>query len=126
MGFKVPKRTALLVFEGEYAGAEVRCRLDVPISLYLDYMGMDASSRDSIQAGYGRWGEEVLIEWNLEDDDGQPLPATGGGFLSLPPRLAGLIVQHWLESAAEVPAPLGGTSTNGVSSEVPSIPMAAL
>jgi hypothetical protein len=46
------------------------------------------------------------MEWNLEDADGQPLPADGDGMMAIPMDLTNLVVQHWVEAVAAVPAPL--------------------
>jgi len=51
-----------------------------------------------------------LMEWNLEDASGGPVPATGDGMLQIPLSLAMLIVQHWIEAVSAVPAPLPETS----------------
>jgi len=51
-----------------------------------------------------------LMEWNLEDASGEPVPANGAGMLQIPLSLAMLIVQHWIEAVSAVPAPLSETS----------------
>lgn len=123
---KEPKRTATFAFEGDFEGIEVKCRLDVPIDLFLSFMEADSSNAEVVRGAYRRFGDEVLIEWNLEDDDDQPIPANGDTLLERTPRFASLLLTHWREAAAEISAPLGQRSTNGARSPAPSIPMASL
>lgn len=110
MGFEVPRREALMTFEGtDFDGAEIRCRLDVPLSLYLDIMRSETVNQQ--EEVNRRWAEKVLLSWNLEQD-GEPVSADADGFLSLPPSFVNVIVAKWLESAAGVSGPLG-SSSNG-------------
>lgn len=69
---------------------------------------------------------ESLRSWNLEEDDGTPVPATLAGVLSLELGFASELLLVWFEAIAGVPAPLDKRSTGGSPSEVPSIPMEAL
>lgn len=105
---KVPRRRAVLAFEGEYDGIEVTCLLDVPLRTFFEFQRM----AEDIETSFQEFGDRVLIEWNLEGDDGESLPATGDGFKELPPQFANLILTKWLEAVAQ-PAPLP-------SSELPS------
>ena len=56
------------------------------------------------------FGGDVLMDWNLEDDAGQPIPANGEGMLEIPLSLAMLVVQHWVEAVSGVSSPLPETS----------------
>lgn len=119
-GFRVPRRTALITFEGtDYDGAEIECRLDVPLGMFFDF-GRGLSAADS-EALFRRWGSEVLIAWNLEDDNGAPLPADEDGILMLPAAMVTMILNKWTETVAGVPAPLGGPSNGGGPSGVPTM-----
>ncbi len=114
MGFKVPKRTAVLKFEGDYEGAEVKIRLDAPIGTFLEI-------QDLVTAGkqlevFAVFGDELLISWNLEDDKGKPLPATGTGMKALPIAFGNVLIAEWLEAIQNVPAPLAKTSAAGSTS----------
>lgn len=116
MGFQIPKREAVITFEGtDFDGAEVRCKLDVPLRMYLDIMR--AESHEQTEAVNRQWAEDVLIAWNLEDD-GAEIPANAEGFLSLPPVMVNSIVARWLEQAAGVDVPLVASS-NGTGERSP-------
>src|SRR3990172_12111213 len=98
-GFRVPVRTALLVFEGDYEGAEVRCVLDVPMGYLLDFSRLAGGDAKAIKEAFVRFSAEVVIDWNLEDDDGKAIAAKPDGLLKVPPAMANLIVGKWLEAA---------------------------
>ena len=108
-GFRLPERTALINFEGtDYDGAEIRVRLSVS---FAQFIALRESAQGEDQEGMARlFGQNVLMDWNLEDDAGQPIPADGDGMLAIPLELTNLIVQHWVEEVAGVPAPLSETS----------------
>ena len=111
-GYRIPKRTARIVFDGgEYEGAEVRTQLDVPIGLFLEIQEM-ASSDQSLRV-FERFGERALIDWNLLDDDGKAIPANGKGMLAIPIGLGNIIIEQWVEAVANPPAPLPRSSGNG-------------
>lgn len=99
-GFRVPVRTALLVFEGDYEGAEVRCVLDVPMGYLLDFSKLASGNAEDVRESFERFSKEVLLEWNLTDDNDKPVE---GGLLALPPAFANLIVTKWLEAAMQSP-----------------------
>jgi hypothetical protein len=120
MGFKVPRRNALLRFEGtEYGGAEIKCRLDISFADFFEFeklrwAGEDVEKvRDLIQ----RFAEDILIEWNLEDDDGKAITPSVDSLFNLPPAFVLLLMQEWLSAIGRVPGPLGATSNDGGTSE---------
>ena len=121
MGFRVSKRVARIVFEKdhEYHGLEVVAALDVPMRTMFELEQVGSEGSDN-QVLLERFGNTVLVEWNLEGDDGTPVPATGEGFLSLPISLASTLMGKWSEAATAIPAPLGQPSKNGNTSVVPS------
>ena len=103
-GFKIPKRTARLVFEGDYDGAEIVVRLDVPVKTFLQIQ--DLIQNEQQFEVFQVFGETIIDEWNLEDDDGKPLPANGQGMYSIPIDLANIIMTKWSEVAVQAPDPL--------------------
>ena len=108
-GFRLPDRTARITFEGtDYDGAEIRVRLNVSFAQFIA-LRESAQSEDQERMA-GLFGENVLMDWNLEDDDGRPIPADSDGMLAIPLDLVNLVVQHWVEQVAGVPAPLSETS----------------
>lgn len=104
-GFRIQKRTARLVFAGDYEGAEVVVRLDVPVSVFIEIQ--DLVSNDEQFRVFEVFGAKVLEEWNIESDDGSPVPATGEGMQNVPLEFANMIVEKWVEVSTQPSAPLG-------------------
>jgi len=121
--FSVPRKTCVLVLTGDYEGAEARCRLDVGMGTYLTFQRLaDSQEPDKLEEACRRFGDDVLVEWNLEDDDGRVVPATGDGFLAIPPELAVAMIRAWSEAMAGLPAPLGeGSPSSAEDSPEPSM-----
>lgn len=124
MGFKLPRRTAVLTFEGgDFAGAEVRVRLDLSIA---EFIGLN----DRLNAG--DFGEcpvilaRLLESWNLERDDGSPLPAEAEGVGELPLAFVVEILRQLIRAQVQPAAPLEGPSSNGNGSAAPPLPMVSL
>lgn len=67
-----------------------------------------------------------LVEWNAEDEDGVPIPATLDGLMSQDTELTFLIVNAWQDAVSAVASPLPQTSTDGQPSVEASIPMDVL
>ena len=108
-GFRLPEKTARITFEGtDYDGAEIRVRLSVS---FAQFIALRESAQSEDQERMARlFGETVLMDWNLEDPDGEPILADGDGMLMIPLELSNLVVQHWVEEIAGVPAPLSEPS----------------
>ena len=103
-GFRIPDQTAHITFSGtDYDGAEIWVRLNVSFAHYIALR--EAAEGDDQAKMAELFGSEVLMEWNLEDASGEPVPATGDGMLQIPLSLAMLIVQHWIEAVSAVPSP---------------------
>ena len=104
-GFRIPKRTARLVFvDTLYEGAEVVVRLDVPVGTFMEIQDLIAAEKQ-FQV-FNLFGESILEDWNLHNDNGKELPATGQGMTALPIDLANTILQQWVEAAVQTPDPL--------------------
>lgn len=126
--YRVPKRTVTLNFEGEYEGAQVVCRLDVPMQTFFDLQKAVATKPEDLDPSqvedtYRRFAKEVLIDWNLEGDDEQQIPATPDGFLMQPLAFTATIIREWSKAVADVPAPLDGPSMNGAELAPSSTPL---
>jgi hypothetical protein len=67
---------------------------------------------------------EQLVEWNMEDDDGRPLPPTLDSIRSLDPAEFSAIISAWATAIAGVTDPLEPSSNGGAPSLEASIPMA--
>jgi hypothetical protein len=104
-GFRLPERTARITFEGtDYDGAEIQVLLSVSFARFIE---LREAAQGEDQEGLARlFGENILMDWNLEDDEGGSIPADGDGMLAIPLALTNLIVQHWVEEVAGVSAPL--------------------
>ena len=104
-GFRLPERTARMTFDGtDYAGAEIQVLLSVSFARFIE---LRVAAQGEDQEGMARlFGQNILMEWNLEDTDGESIPADGDGMLAIPLALTNLIVQHWVEEVAGVSAPL--------------------
>ena len=103
-GFRLQKRTARLVFSGDYEGAEVVVRLDVPVSVFIEIQDL-VSNEDQFRV-FEVFGEKVLEEWNLEDDDGTPVAATAAGMQTIPLDFANTIIEKWVEVSTQPSIPL--------------------
>lgn len=67
---------------------------------------------------------ETLVDWNLEDEDGTPVPATAEGLRRQDPELIIAIVRAWMDAVAGISRPLGQPSPDG--EQVAEIPMQTL
>ena len=112
-GFRIPKRTARLIFtDTQYLGAEVVIRLDVSIAGFVEIQDLIASENQL--KVFKVFGDKVLESWNLQQDDGTPIPANGEGMNSISMDLGNVILSEWAEVVTQVPPPLEGNSNNGV------------
>lgn len=78
MGFKIPKNNVRIAFDSTspYHGAEIVMSLDITI-------GKSMEIENLLQTDPERLVEEMvdlIVEWNLEDDLGQPLPVSMDSF----------------------------------------------
>lgn len=128
MGYKRPQTVYKLVFD-DHEGLEVRAA-SVPIGRLIEVSAQaeklregDADSFESVADLFALFGES-LRSWNLEEDDGSPIPATVDSVMSLEFGFAAAILVAWFDAVGGVPAPLERRSTSGVPSEELLIPMA--
>lgn len=112
MGYKVPKRTANLVFEEEeYRGLEVETKLDISVDLFMEMWKL--ANGDNPLDLYRIFGEKIIVKWNLEEEDGTPIEATVDGVLAQSPAFLNVIVGAWFKAIAQVPTPLSEISADG-------------
>jgi hypothetical protein len=74
---------------------------------------------DELFAAFGR----SLRSWDLQDDDGQDVPATADGLRTLELRHAMAVIAAWMGGMSQAPAPLAETSPGGGPSAVELPPM---
>ncbi|PXY27437.1 hypothetical protein [Prauserella muralis] len=139
MGF-TPKRTVLkLSFsESDYDGFEVRIRKMTVEDAYLfdDLTGWEKDikaghvSREQAQERIDRMHRrmiECILDWNLEDDDGQPMPVTVESIRAQEPEFFWVLVRAWIRAnSIVVDGDLKDSSPSGDPSAEASIPMEEL
>lgn len=125
MGYKRNPKVYHLKFEGEYDGLEVMVRSLSMGQLIQARGGGSGDGKD----GTGELVEllaERLVSWNLEDEDGQPVPPTLEAIKGEDNDLIFAIINHWTDAIGGVKAPLPEGSPAGEPSQVASIPMEPL
>tara|TARA_R110000824_G_scaffold150747_1_gene321466 strand:+ start:271 stop:633 length:363 start_codon:yes stop_codon:yes gene_type:complete len=120
MGFLIPTGDFTVELNGEYTGAEIVLKGNVPLKTFLEF-----SPKDESQIGetFIAFGDSVLVSWNLEDDEGE-IPPTGEGMLRLPASLASEIMVQWNE--ATVNPQVSSTESSDSSTSVEDQPAMAL
>ena len=115
--FRLPMRDAKIIFEEgtTFAGAIVKCRLDVEIGMVTDIQDLIEAGRHA--HAYEVFGDGILIDWNLEDQKGNALPANGKGMKKVTSQFAEALMSEWMEALTQVDIPLGQQSRNGSTSE---------
>lgn len=129
MGYQRP--TLKLVFaDPEFDGLEVRARrLTVGAMLRLHKLSATQAASPDGDDSAERFGEllsavaDSIISWNLEDDQGQPVPATAAGLRSQDMPLVEAVKQALLDASVGVAPPLPQPSSGGGPSPEESIPM---
>jgi hypothetical protein len=129
VGFKVQRRTYLLRFQGtEFDGLEVKVRsvsTGELIDMEVDRLAQARGGTASEGATEGLINRLIgaLVEWNAEDEDGTPIPATAEGVRAQDLSFNMAIINAWANSINGVAAPLSETSSDGALSVEASIPM---
>lgn len=128
-----PNATATLKFSGDYEGAVIECSLDASVDFYLELVrsGPEAETQEQsferTARRLQRFGDELLLEWNYVDNNGEPVPATGAGILQAPAAFSSAILEAWIEAKVGVSAPLDDESnSSGAALPERSIPMETL
>ena len=110
MPYKIEKTTLKLVLD-DYEGAEVVCRANISLGEMLEMRDL-GSSEDGIREAYGRFASDVLLSWDIENEDG-PVPVTADGLMSLPSSVAAAIMAAWGEQLTAVPTKPSTVSSVG-------------
>lgn len=126
MGFQHKPQRINVSFEPghDLHGLEVVLR-KLTLGEYLDIIGLGEVGMNHIGDQLKAMGDK-LISWNLEDDNGQPVPATPEAVLGQDKDLMVTILEAWLEALNGVAAPLEQSSPAGEPSLEASIPMETL
>jgi hypothetical protein len=125
MGYRhKPQQIEVKFAEGHvYHGCEVVLRR-LTLGEYLDITGL--GDVDGLTVAHQLRGmSDKLIAWNLEDEQGNPIPATADAVIGQDFDLMSTILAAWLDALrGGVSAPLEQTSPDGEPSLEASIPMA--
>ncbi len=132
MGYVRERRNYRLVFEDdEYDGLEVVAR-SASVAAYRRIAELAStpfssppSAEDLIEIDnlYQAFAAQ-LVSWNLEEEDGTPVPATLAGLQDQDLPFAMAIILAWMNAVAGVSPPLPDTSSSGEMEE--SLPMEVL
>lgn len=129
MGYKAKIKTYLIQFdEGhEYHGAEARLS-GMTYGEWEQVTGLDGGGGDTNGAVSVRRFVDHLISWNLEDEDGKPLPMTMDTVKEIDHDLVAALNNAWVNTLTGVHEadPLPESSPSGEPSLVESVPMEAL
>jgi len=120
MGFRAPRRTYQLALGEEFAGLTATVS-SVSIGEYMTLAGFTS---DTVPVSYAI--DQFcanLVAWNLEDEDGQPIPVSAAKEQDKELVLA--LTSEWVTSLHGVAAPLEPSSPDGEPSLEASIPMDA-
>lgn len=99
---------------------------------YLRLVGFADAEEGDERTGIVRQLEEfgdALISWNLEEEDGTPIPCNRQGLLSIDNNLALALATEWMDrlgGKVDDAGPLPSSSLSGEPSLVASVPMEAL
>ncbi len=96
--------------------------------MYLTGLGRDllAPDRDQERVELYQMLDAGLTGWNLEDDQGQPVPLTAQMLRAQEWSLVMAIVHAWMAAQASVSGPLEPTSSDGPPSVEVSLPVEVL
>jgi hypothetical protein len=131
--YRPNRRIFVLTFEDEdYDGLVVKARsvklgsfLQVANLLKLDPQNVQPEDVEKFAELFEQFAD-ALVEWNLEDDDGQEVPATLEGVQRQDVDFIMPIIKAWFEGIAGIASPLGTSSSNGQPSAPPPLPMEPL
>lgn len=132
MGFTRKSKTYKLVFEDEqYEGFTITMR-SLSVGELLDFDDLRLSpattaqeQRDKVR-GIATALTGAISSWNLEDEEGDPVPVTEAAILGLDGEMVDAIVEAWVSALIGVSRPLVPRSPGGETTLEASIPMETL
>jgi hypothetical protein len=131
-GFTRQHKKYRMTFEGTVLDGLVATVNSVPVGTMLQIAEMAADGAEFTPEGLKTLGSlfellaDSLVEWNLQDDDGTPIPPTIDGVRTLDMDEALLLIREWMKAAAGVSSPLEPSLNGGEPSAVASLPMEPL
>jgi hypothetical protein len=117
MGFKYEPRLTKITFpEGdELHGLELRVK-SVPLGKFFEIAKMRDNMEESAEEVFGLFSSSI-VDWNLEDDEGNKVPSNVEGILDLDSNFSLKLLDFWMRAIVTVPAPLLNSSNGGKSTE---------
>lgn len=114
MGYTRTKTFDMRFKEGEMAGLEVRCRR-VSVGTLFDVGAIVDRRKESKEAFTAAVEElaKVIVSWNYEDDDGNPVPISAETLLEEDADFILGLFKAWTDALGGVPAPLEQASPDG-------------
>lgn len=127
MGYKHQKKIYNLIFQDEeFNGLEVKAT-SLSLGRMLKIADLSLNNNDTVNAADTRelfeTFSKALVSWNLEDEDGNPVPTTLDGILSQDQDLIMKVIEAWSTAVAGVSPPLNQQSSAGNRFQEDSIPM---
>jgi hypothetical protein len=128
---RTPKVYKLVFTDPEYDGLIVRVR-SIKIGELRELLGLasavaggqvDLADASKVDRLFGVFAD-ALLDWNLEDDQGRPVPANLEGVSTQDADFISEIVREWMK-VFQVAGPLGNGSSDGAKSLEASLPMEA-
>lgn len=138
MGYK-PNLPGYTLQFADYPGLEVVTRRET-VDGFMEIVGL-AETLDGVTPEHARPEDlamigrlfdrfaRVLVSWNLDDQDDQPVPANRKGLGSQDFQLISEIIEGWITAMSKAPPPLPNASSGGTNPADPleaSIPMTSL
>lgn len=110
--------------DDELHGLEVLIR-SLPVAEFLRVTALAAAGDNSTEASEKLLHSlaDQLVEWNLDNEDGSPVPATFEGLVAQELDFVMRIFRAWMDAMGSVPDPLGQSSPATGISPVPLPPM---
>ena len=120
MGYRPPRKVYRVVGSGPYEGLEAKLA-GVNLGRYLDLVsvadGMEGEDAPDEIGDMLAALDGALLEWNIEDDDGAPVPVGLDGLRTQDFDLVLWLFDAWLEAMGGTPDPLGGKPSASVTSD---------
>ena len=121
-GFRVAERLATIDFaeDSPFYGVEARVKISIPFRTLFWFQRNASNTDGSAEEALSFFADDYLISWNLEDENGNPYPASAEGIKSVPDAaLVTALMEGWIEAVTQVPDPLSKASANGHTSAEP-------
>lgn len=134
MGYAVKRTLFNLTFEDpDLAGMQVQAKalsvgqmLKTTDLAKLEDKRLPPEQKIPLMASMFDLFAQALASWNLEEEDGTPIPTSLDGIRSLEPTLALSLIRSWVTATVGVSPPLPQPSPDGKPSLEASMPMVPL